>query len=66
MQINVGVGQVNINSSYGHQLADAHFSFICHSQIKTDEKSYKGTMAGEKTWGFGFYYIKLYGGLLSS
>jgi len=41
---------------YGHQLADAHFSFICHSEIETGEKSYKGTTAGEKTWRFDFYY----------
>jgi hypothetical protein len=51
---------------YGHQLADAHFSFICHSEIETGENSYKGTTAGEKTWRFDFYYNKLCGGLPSS
>src|SRR5437868_1269046 len=32
---------------YGHQLADAHFSLICHSEIETDEKSYSGPWQGK-------------------
>jgi len=66
LQIELKVDKVNIKSSHGHQFADAHFSFDCRSQIATDEKSYKGKMAGEKTWGFDWYYIKLYGSLPSS
>jgi hypothetical protein len=66
LQINVGVDKVNIKSSYRHQFADARFSFDCQSEIKTDEKSYKGKMRGEKTWGFDIYYIRLYGSLPSS
>jgi len=46
--INVKVDKVNVKSSFGHQSAHAHFSFDCHSEIRTDEKSYTGNMAGEK------------------
>lgn len=63
LQVKMNVDKVNIESSYGHQSADAHFSFDCHSEIRTDEKSYTGNMAGEKTWGFDWYYIRLYGSL---
>jgi len=63
LQIDVKVDKVNIRSSYGHQFADAHFSFTCHSEIRTDEKSYSGSFAGEKTWGFDWYYVRLYGSL---
>lgn len=66
LQVNVKVDRVNIKSSYGHQFADAHFSFDCRSEIRTDEKSYRGSMAGEKTWGFDWYYIRLYGSLPSN
>lgn len=66
LRIHMMVDKVNIKSSYGHQFADAHFSFDCQSEIRTDEKSYIGKMAGEKTWGFDLYYIRLYGSLPSS
>jgi hypothetical protein len=66
LQINVKVDTVNLKSSYGHQFADAHFSFDLQSEIRTDEKSYRGEMAGEKTWGFDLYYVRLYGSLPGS
>jgi hypothetical protein len=66
LKIKMKVDNVNIKSSYGHQFADAHFSFDCHSEIRTDEKSYTGNMAGEKTWGFDWYYIRLFESLPSS
>jgi len=63
MEIHVIVQEVNVRSSYGHRFADAHFSFDCHSKIRTDEKTYVGHMAGNKKWGFDWYYEKLYGKL---
>jgi len=63
LRIKVKLDEVNIKSSYGHQFASAHFSFDCQSEIKTDEKSYRGSMTGQKAWGFDFYYISLYGSL---
>ena len=46
------VDDIGIRSSYGHQFADAQFSFDCQSEMKTEEKSYVGRMAGKKNWGF--------------
>lgn len=47
--------------SYGHTFASAHFSLGCESEIKTDERSYLGKMAGKREWGFNWYYERLYG-----
>ena len=63
MEIHVVVRDVNVRSSYGHRFADAQFSFDCLSKIQTDEKTYIGRMAGNKKWGFDWYYEKLYGKL---
>ena len=63
LDIDVEVRNVNLRSSYGHRYADAHFFFDCHSAIRTDEKAYVGHMAGDKEWGFDWYYEKLYGKL---
>lgn len=63
LEIDVAVQKVNLRSSYGHRFADAQFTFDCHSRISTDEKTYVGHMAGDKTWGFDWYYEKLYGKL---
>lgn len=63
VQIIGKVGNVRVRSSYGHQFAEARFAFDCRSEIRTDEKLYKGQMAGEKDWGFDWYYIRLYGSL---
>lgn len=66
LQIVTKVDNVRVRSSFGHQFADAHFAFDCRSEIRTDEKSYKGQMAGERDWGFDWYYIRLYGSLPST
>ena len=34
-------------------------SFVCQSEIKTDEKSYAGQMQGEEEWGFDWYYERI-------
>jgi hypothetical protein len=62
-EVRVVVKDVNLRSSYGHLFASAHFFFECRSEIKTDEKSYVGQMAGDKKWGFDWYYERLYGAL---
>jgi hypothetical protein len=61
--VQVVVKDVNLSSSYGHRFASAHFFFECRSELKTDEKSYVGQMAGDKKWGFDWYYERLYGAL---
>jgi hypothetical protein len=63
LEIDVVVQDVKVRSSYGNRFAEAHFSFDCHSEIRTDEKAYLGHMAGNKNWGFNWYYEKLYGEL---
>lgn len=63
LEIEVNVRNINIRSSCGHRFAYAHFFFDCHSAIRTDEKAYLGHMAGDKKWGFDWYYEKLYGQL---
>jgi hypothetical protein len=63
LHVRVAISRVNLRSSFGHRQDSAHFSFACRSEIKTDEKSYTGQMEGEKEWGFGWYYEKLYGSL---
>ena len=63
LEIDVDVQKVNVRSSYGHRFADAHFYFDCRSEITTDEKTYAGHMAGDKRWGFDWFYEKLYGTL---
>jgi hypothetical protein len=62
-QVQVVVKDVNLRSPYGHRFASAHFFFDCRSEIRTDEKSYVGQMAGDKEWGFDWYYERLYGAL---
>ena len=62
-QVTVEVKEVKLRSSFRHRFASAHFSFICQSEIKTDEKSYFGQTQGQKEWGFDWYYEKLYGTL---
>lgn len=63
IEVKVKVKGVSLRSSFGHRFASAHFSFVCKSEIKTDEKSYVGQMQGEKEWGFDWYYERLYGTL---
>jgi hypothetical protein len=63
LEIDVNVQEVKLRSSYGHRFAEAHFFFDCRSEIKTDEKTYVGHMAGDKEWGFNGFYEKLYGRL---
>jgi hypothetical protein len=63
LEIDVAVKEVSLRSSYGHRFASAHFFFDCHSRLSTDEKTYIGHMAGDKKWGFDWYYEKLYGEL---
>jgi len=61
--INVDVKDVNLHSPFGHRFASAHFFFTCHSEIKTDEKTYVGQMQGDREWGFDWYYERLFGDL---
>lgn len=63
LEVDVAVKEVSLRSSYGHRFASAHFFFDCHSRLSTDEKTYTGHMAGDKKWGFDWYYEKLYGQL---
>lgn len=63
LEMNIVVRDVNLRSSFGHRFASAHFRFECQSEIRTDEKSYVGRMAGDKKWGFDWFYEKLYGAL---
>jgi hypothetical protein len=63
LEIDVVVQNVSVRASYGHRFASAHFFFDCHSEIRTNEKVYRGHMAGNKEWGFDWYYEKLYGKL---
>jgi hypothetical protein len=63
LEIDVAVKEVSLRSSYGHRFASAHFFFDCHSRLSTDEKTYVGHMAGDKKWGFDWYYEKLHGEL---
>jgi hypothetical protein len=63
LEVRVVVKDVDLRSSYGHRFASAHFFFECRSDIKTDEKSYVGQMAGDKKWGVDWYYERLYGAL---
>ena len=51
LEIDVVVQNVNLRISFGHRFASAHFFFDCHSEIRTDEKAYRGHMAGNKEWG---------------
>jgi len=61
--IDVQVGKIKLRESFGHRFASAHFHFDCKSELTTDEKSYKGQKAGDKEWGFDWFYEKLYGTL---
>jgi hypothetical protein len=61
LKIEVGISQIKVVQSYGHEWATAHFAFDCQSEIRTDEKSYISRMAGEQLWGFDWYYNQLYG-----
>ena len=63
LEIDVAVKEVSLRSSYGHRFTSAHFFFDCHSRLSTDEKTYVGHMAGDKKWGFDWYYEKLHGEL---
>ena len=64
LKIDVIVSKIKVRQSYGHEFADAHFSFNCESEIRTDEKSYSSSISGEKDWGFDWYYNQLYGSVL--
>ena len=65
LTINVTVSQIDIGLlTPNHEYAMAHFSFRCHSEIRTDEKSYASEMSDEKKWGFDWYYQQLYGSVL--
>jgi hypothetical protein len=63
--INATIGKPNVKISFGHVFASANFGFDCCGEIKTDEKTYSSKMQGEKAWGFGLYYEKLYGSPLA-
>jgi hypothetical protein len=63
LEVHVVVKDVQLRSPYGQRFASAHFFFECQSEIKTDEKPYVGRMAGDKKWGFDWYYERLYGAL---
>lgn len=65
LEIDVVVQNVNVRSSYGQRFASAHFFFDCQSEIRTDEKAYRGHVSGNREWGFDWYYEKLYGELPS-
>ena len=62
MAIAVDVTNVVVRSAFGYTHRSACFAFVCRSKIATDEKSYVGQAAGEKTWGFDFYWDELYAG----
>jgi len=61
MTIEVKVSDVQARTSYGHLFASAVFSFDCCGQVRTEEKVYCGRQSGVKTWGFDYYWEKLYG-----
>ncbi len=65
LKIKVRISQLEVGlMSQTHEFALAHFSFDCHSEIRTSERSYTSKMSGEKKWGFDWYYQQLYGSVL--
>lgn len=52
LEIDVTVGKVKKCATGGHALSESSFAFACDSEIQTDERSYKGSSKGQKTWRF--------------
>jgi len=63
MTVEVRISNVAVKTSFGYTKRSASFAFVCQSQITTDEKRYVGHAAGERVWGFDFYWERLYGPL---
>jgi hypothetical protein len=61
MTIVADVTNIVVKTSFGYTSRSACFTFVCQSQITTDEKVYEGQATGQKVWGFGCYWEKLYG-----
>jgi hypothetical protein len=61
MTIAVQVSNSVVRTSFGYTHRSADFAFACQSRIATDERVYEGRAAGEKAWGFDFYWDELYG-----
>ncbi len=61
MTIVVDVTDVVVKRTHRHTFRSACFTFDCQSEIATNEKLYRGRAAGQKVWGFCWYWEQLYG-----
>jgi hypothetical protein len=52
LEVDIGVSNVTVKESYGHVFGAAEFTYVCRSEIRTDEKTYAGMISGSKRWGF--------------
>ena len=50
MQVAFEVTDYSVNDALSHTFRSAVFSFQCTSQIRTDEKNYRGRASGAKAW----------------
>jgi len=64
LKIDVTVSQLQVRESFGNEFASALFSFVCASEITTDEVSYYSNLSDQKAWAFDWYYNRLYGSVM--
>ena len=60
MNLDFVVSDLEVKQSFGNVFRSATFSFDCHSEVQTDQKTYVSHQKGEKLWGYDYYWEKLY------
>ena len=61
MRVAFEVTGIEVKESFGHVSRSATFSFVCESDLRTDERSYVCRSSGSKAWGYHHYWEKLFG-----